>query len=84
MMKKYSRILCFILLVIGMFLNLKVKAYYDFTKEEKFSFLTESYSNLSLTTDKSTYGMCNRDATVKLTISNSNVYNVNYKICTKY
>ena len=80
MMKKYSRILCFILLVIGMFLNLKVKAYYDFTKEEKFSFLTESYSNLSLTTDKSTYGMCNRDATVKLTISNSNVYNVNYKI----
>ena len=80
MMKKYSRILCFILLVIGMFLNLKVKAYYDFTKEEKFSFLMESYINLSLTTDKSTYGMCNRDATVKLTISNSNVYNVNYKI----
>ena len=80
MMKKYSRILCFILLVIGMFLNLKVKAYYDFTKEEKFSFLMESYINLSLTTDKSIYGMCNRDATVKLTISNSNVYNVNYKI----
>ena len=80
MFKKYFRFLCFILLFIGMFFNFKVKAYYDFTREEKFSFLTEGYTNLSLTTDKSTYGICNRDAIIKLTINNPNIYNVNYTI----
>ena len=77
---KYFRVLCLVLLIIGISFNLKVKAYYDFTKEEKISFSTASYSNLLLTTDRNTYGLCNRDAVVKLTINNPNSYNINYTI----
>ena len=77
---KKFRILCFFLLIIVSFFDLKVKAYYDLVKEEQVYFSTLDYSNLLLTTDKSTYGMCDRDATIKLTINNLNNYNVNYKI----
>jgi len=72
----------FLLVLIGIsfFGGTKVKAYYSFNRNQSVSFTTATYTALSLTTDRSTYGMCNRDATVKLTINNPNIYNVNYTI----
>ena len=72
----------FLLVLIGisLFGGTKVKAYYSFNRNQSISFTTAAYTALSLTTDRNTYGMCNRDATVKLTINNPNIYNVNYTI----
>ena len=72
----------FLLVLIGIsfFGGTKVKAYYSFNRNQSVSFTTATYTALSLTTDRNTYGMCNRDATVKLTINNPNIYNVNYTI----
>ena len=72
----------FLLVLIGisLFGGTKVKAYYSFNRNQSVSFTTATYTALSLTTDRSTYGMCNRDATVTLTINNPNIYNVNYTI----
>ena len=72
----------FLLVLIGisLFGGTKVKAYYSFNRNQSVSFTTATYTALSLTTDRNTYGMCNRDATVKLTINNPNIYNVNYTI----
>ena len=77
---KLFRFLCLILLIVGFSFNLKVKAYYSINRNQSVSFTTATYTALSLTTDRNTYGMCNRDATVTLTINNSNSYNVNYTI----
>ena len=72
----------FLLVLIGIsfFGGTKVKAYYSFNRNQSVSFTTATYTALSLTTDQNTYGMCNRDATVTLTINNPNSYNVNYTI----
>ena len=72
----------FLLVLIGisLFGGTKGKAYYSFNRNQSVSFTTAAYTALSLTTDRNTYGMCNRDATVKLTINNPNIYNVNYTI----
>ena len=69
-----------VLISISFFGVTKVKAYYSFNRNQNVSFTTATYTALSLTTDRNTYGMCNRDATVKLTINNPNIYNVNYTI----
>ena len=77
--KKYLKILI-LLMIINLFGALKVKAYYNVDRNQNVSITTAEYKNLSLAIDKSTYGMCNRDATIKLTINNPNNYSINYTI----
>ena len=70
---------CF-LLIINIFSLVEVKAYYSFDGNQSVSFTTAAYTNLSITTDKTTYGMCNKNAEINLTINNPNNYNINYKL----
>ena len=70
---------CF-LLIINIFSLVEVKAYYSFDGNQSVSFTTAAYTNLSITTDKTTYGMCNKNAEINLTINNPNNYNINYTI----
>lgn len=72
----------FLLILIGIsfLVGSKVRAYYSFDRNQSVNFATATYKDLLLTTDRSTYGMCNRDATVKLTVNNPNNYDVTYKV----
>ncbi|MCI5703256.1 MAG: InlB B-repeat-containing protein, partial [Erysipelotrichaceae bacterium] len=65
---------------IYIFSLVEVKAYYSFDRNQSVSFSTAAYTNLSITTDKTTYGMCNKNAEINLTINNPNNYNINYTI----
>ena len=57
-----------------------VSAYYQLNKTTSVSFATATYQNLSLATDKTTYGLCNKTATILLTVGNTNNYSVGYTI----
>ncbi len=69
-----------ILISISFFCVQRVNAYFQFTTESTMSFTTATYQNLDLSTDKTLYGLCNRNATILLTIGNTNTYNVGYTI----
>ena len=78
---RISKIFALLIIVnIYIFSLVEVKAYYSFDRNQGVSFTTAAYTNLSITTDKTTYGMCNKNAEINLTINNPNNYNINYTI----
>ena len=78
---RISKIFALLIIVnIYIFSLVEVKAYYSFDRNQSVSFSTAAYTNLSITTDKTTYGMCNKNAEINLTINNPNNYNINYTI----
>lgn len=77
---KYIFFIVFIALSISFFDVQKANAYFQFTKTVSTSFTMATYQNLSLATDSETYGLCNRTATILLTVGNTNAYNMGYTI----
>ena len=58
----------------------KALAYYQKTDSKNLGFATKTYSNLTLALDKTVYPSGNNAATVNLTLTNSNDYNVTYTL----
>ncbi len=79
--KLITTFVCFLILIsISFFSVQKANAYFQSSKSATTNLTTSSYNNLTLSTDKEMYGLCNRNATILLTIGNTNTYNVGYTI----
>ncbi len=79
--KKFNHILWIILIIgVSFFGVQRTNAYFSLEDSLTTSFTTAIYNNLQLSTDKNTYGLCNQNATILLTVTNTNTYNVGYNI----
>ena len=72
--------LLIILIGIILFGVNKVEAYYSTDIKKDIGITTMAYKDLVISTDKSTYGMCNKNAEINLTINNPNNYVMNYTL----
>ena len=82
MILKLKRLFLIVMMVVITFCcgGKGVKAYYQFDKNSNINFTTAGYGALTLSTNKSVYGLCSSDASISLTISNPNDYAVTYTI----
>ena len=69
-----------IVLAITFFGTFEIKAFYEKNENVNVDFTTKSYSNLTFSLDKNIYPSGNNEATVELTVTNSNDYAVSYTL----
>lgn len=77
---KKLKLILIILISIILFGTNKIKAYYSVDIKKDISITTMEYKDLFISTDKNTYGMCNKNAEINLEINNPNNYVMNYTL----
>ncbi len=78
-LKRFKLILIILIGIIIFGVN-KVEAYYSDDIKKDINITTMTYNDLVISTDKTTYGMCNKNAEINLTINNPNNYVMNYTL----
>ena len=73
-------IVLIIVTAINFFGVTKVQAYYQKGIDRSVEFATEDYQNLTFSLDKSIYPSCSGSSTVRLTVTNPNLYAVAYTL----
>ena len=78
-LKRFKLILIILIGIIIFGVN-KAEAYYSDDIKKDINITTMTYNDLVISTDKTTYGMCNKNAEINLTINNPNNYVMNYTL----